>query len=295
MSTHRPTLTERARLAGVLVKRWHAGEVRRLITCAAGSVAVTTIACVHQPPPEEPGLGAPSDATAPRDLRGDTESIRRTRLHPRRRDHLYLHLRRLRDDLAARLSELHEGYAVLDIFCGARPYEPLFPSGVNYVGLDITDAYGCADVVTTKFLPFPNATFDLCFCTQAFYFVPDPVAAVAELVRVLRPGGRVLITQPLAYPGTQRLYTPLQLRELFIGWTDVEISLHGGTVTSLVTLWCFLLHQLQRRSPRRLRHAFTALYVLSNAIGDVADRAERKLQPNAVTFPANFAFVATRP
>jgi arsenite methyltransferase len=42
-------------------------------------------------------------------------------------------------------------------------------------------------------LPYADATFDVAVSTQVFEYVPDLPAALAEVHRVLRPGGRVLI------------------------------------------------------------------------------------------------------
>ena len=229
-----------------------------------------------------------------RDYRGEVASIRRSRLHPRPTDHLYLHLRRLRDDLRAAIAAL-DAHDVVDVYCGARPYEPLFPPGTNYVGLDVDDAYGCADVVSDEFLPFPDASFDLCLCTQAFYFVPDPRRGVAELGRVLRPGGQALLTLPVVYPGTERLYSELQLRELFDGWKDVEVVENGGTAVSIVTLSNYWLHQVEKRLPRRADPVFAALYAVLNAAGAAADRFERRFLASAAALPANLLVRATRP
>lgn len=54
------------------------------------------------------------------------------------------------------------------------------------VGLDVD--WVEADVAA---LPFDDACFDLVFCQQALQFFPDRPAALAEVRRVLRPGGRV--------------------------------------------------------------------------------------------------------
>ena len=229
-----------------------------------------------------------------RDYRAQVASIRRSRLHPRRSDYLYLHLRRLRDDLGAALAEL-QVTDVLDVYCGARPYEPLLGPGTRYVGFDIDDAFGCADVVSETFLPFPDASFDLCLCTQAFYFVPDPASGVAELSRVLRPGGHALLTVPVVYPGTERLYSELQLRELFDGWDDVVVVENGGTVVSIATLIGYLLHRVERRAPRPTRRVFDALYVALNVAGEAGDRLEGRYLRSDARLSANLLVRASRP
>ncbi|MFP4323733.1 MAG: class I SAM-dependent methyltransferase [Anaerolineales bacterium] len=43
-------------------------------------------------------------------------------------------------------------------------------------------------------LPFPDDCFDLVTCLEALEFLPRPRAAVAEFVRVTRPGGLLLLT-----------------------------------------------------------------------------------------------------
>jgi SAM-dependent methyltransferase len=43
-------------------------------------------------------------------------------------------------------------------------------------------------------LPFDDGAFDLVFCQQGLQFVPDPAAVLAELHRVLAPGGRIVVS-----------------------------------------------------------------------------------------------------
>ena len=45
-------------------------------------------------------------------------------------------------------------------------------------------------------LPFPDATFDRVICSEVLEHIPDDVAAMSELARVLRPGGTMAITVP---------------------------------------------------------------------------------------------------
>src|SRR3990167_8372110 len=57
-------------------------------------------------------------------------------------------------------------------------------AGQPWVGFEPADA--------TK-LPFPNGAFDVAVSTQVYEYVSDTATALAELNRVLRPGGRALI------------------------------------------------------------------------------------------------------
>ena len=45
-------------------------------------------------------------------------------------------------------------------------------------------------------LPFPDATFDRIIASEVMEHIPDDNAALTELVRVLKPGGRIAITVP---------------------------------------------------------------------------------------------------
>jgi SAM-dependent methyltransferase len=222
--------------------------------------------------------------------RASVEHIRRTRGRPRWTDPLYLHLERLLRDLRSALEGV-EARDVLDLYCGARPYADLLPEGARCVGFDIDDSYGCADVVSHEFLPFPDGSFDLVLCTQAFYFVPDPVAGVREIARVLRPRGRVVLTLPVVYPGTERLYTATQLAELFEGWDEVAVVAQGGTAASTATLANYLLYQSQKRLPRPARLVLTPLvaacYLTVNWLGVAGDRLERRFLRGADSLPTN--------
>jgi 2-polyprenyl-3-methyl-5-hydroxy-6-metoxy-1,4-benzoquinol methylase len=45
-------------------------------------------------------------------------------------------------------------------------------------------------------IPFASDTFDYVICTEVIEHTPDPRGAVSELMRVVRPGGIVIITVP---------------------------------------------------------------------------------------------------
>jgi len=56
-----------------------------------------------------------------------------------------------------------------------------------------TFAWTGFDVADAKGLPFADGSFDVVVCTQVLEFVPDVTTAIAEIRRVLRPGGRSLV------------------------------------------------------------------------------------------------------
>jgi SAM-dependent methyltransferase len=235
------------------------------------------------------------------------DEIRRSRRHPRPTQFDYLHLRYIVEHLALALRRLDPPpRAVLDVFCGARPYDDLLPPGAHCVGLDIDDRYGVADVVSKEFLPFPDASFDLVICLQAFHYVEDPERGVAELRRVVRPGGTILVMLTLVWEYDRSIlehrYTGPELAALFAGWEDVEIVENGGRAVCWTTMSGCMLNAAERRVlrlpvPLRLpiRAGFRAAYVLLNVVGLMLDRLERRRRNDPYTLPMNLLLTARRP
>jgi SAM-dependent methyltransferase len=264
------------------------------------------------PRPETP-LGRAS-AEAPASDWGRTpfsldvvERMRRTRRHPRRTQFDYLHVRRLVDDLATVLSRVGRGAEdVLDVFCGTRPYDDLLPAGARVLGLDIAgNPYGVADVVSDEFLPFDDASFDLVMCIEGFHYVVEPEHGVAEVARVLRPGGHAVVSVPFVWEYDRSVlenrYTGPALARLFAGWEDVVVVENGGRAISWATLTGLIVsmgehHVPERFQLRRLAHpAFAALYLGINGLGFLLDRTEQRFAQSSLTLPMNLLLVARRP
>jgi SAM-dependent methyltransferase len=49
-------------------------------------------------------------------------------------------------------------------------------------------------------LPFPDASFDVVMASEVLEHIPDDDLAMAEIARVVRPGGRVAVTVPRWWP-----------------------------------------------------------------------------------------------
>jgi len=232
--------------------------------------------------------------------------IRRGRRHPRITQFDYLHVRALVADLAEALrGAASPGADVLDVYCGSRPYDDLLPPGSNVVGLDVVgNHYGVADVESDEFLPFADASFDLVLCTQAFDLAPDPVAAIAEIRRVLRPGGAVVITvaHVWEYDRTQLVhrYTGPELAHLFAGWRDVEVRESGGRGVAWATLTGSLLHKVEARLARSraarrvVPGLFAVAYVGVNLVGSVLEAVEQRSADGEVRLPMNLLLTARR-
>jgi SAM-dependent methyltransferase len=119
---------------------------------------------------------------------------------PSWRQPLYLHLRPLWLALERALASCRG--RVLDIGCGMQPYRALLgPEVSEYVGLDRLHEFSKPTVVgSVEALPFADASFDVVLSTQVLEHVPEPDRALAESVRVLRPGGRIILTVPGVWP-----------------------------------------------------------------------------------------------
>jgi SAM-dependent methyltransferase len=231
--------------------------------------------------------------------------IRRSRRYPRPSQFDYLHLRALLNGLAAELETVTGPVNdVLDIFCGSRPYNNLLPSGARCTGLDIDDRYGEADVVTTEFLPFPDKSFDLLLCTEAFHYVREPTLGIAEMFRVLRPGGTLILTVPLVWEyerdNYEHRYTGPELAALFEGWESVRVVENGGYAVSWTTLTGRMLNiveeQARTRGMRRLLGpCFVGAYIALNGVGLLLDWMERQHGPGPYVLPMDLLLSARRP
>jgi SAM-dependent methyltransferase len=70
-----------------------------------------------------------------------------------------------------------------------------------YTGIDREGPLSNPTVVgSAESLPFENESFDVVLSTQVFEHLVDPAAAMKEAVRVLKRGGRLILTVPGVWP-----------------------------------------------------------------------------------------------
>jgi SAM-dependent methyltransferase len=85
---------------------------------------------------------------------------------------------------------------LLDVGCGNGSMHPTFGErGVHVIGLDTSvGMLREARAAAAKGLPIPDSSFDRVLAAHMLFHVPDRPKALKEMRRVLRPGGRVVLT-----------------------------------------------------------------------------------------------------
>jgi SAM-dependent methyltransferase len=155
---------------------------------------------------------------------------------------------------------------IVDIGAGAGPYRHAFAkAGLGYVAIDIEDAtrFGYANRDAVSFdglrMPFEDESVDGFICTEVLEHVENPAALVDEMHRILRPGGRGLVTLPWSarfhyQPNDFQRLTPTALARLFSRFPNVDIRPRGTDITVIaaksIVVWARLAFPTP---PRRIR------------------------------------------
>jgi SAM-dependent methyltransferase len=153
---------------------------------------------------------------------------------------------------------------LLDVGCGDMPYRSLLLSPATrvetYIGIDIRgDMYGRPDVEWDgNSLPIGAGSVDCAIATEVLEHCPEPGLVLAEIARVLRPGGMFFFTVPFLWPlhdvpYDHYRYTPFALERLLkdAGFARVELRALGGwdaSLAQMMGLWA-----RRRPMPRYVR------------------------------------------
>jgi len=147
-----------------------------------------------------------------------------------------------------------QGRRVLDLGCRSGALTRHFLEGNEVVGLDVDRAalakaetlgIQAVEANVEEPLPFPDASFDAVVAGELLEHLQFPEALVAEIRRVLRPGGVIVGSVPNAFrfqgrlrflmgrapeddPTHLHMFSPRAVRALLSGFQDVRLAFVGG-------------------------------------------------------------------
>src|SRR5262245_3609923 len=149
----------------------------------------------------------------------------------------------------------HARGRLLDVGCGEKPFEQIFrPHVEEYLGIEHKSTFSATSANLSlsrpDFLydgdrmPFDDASFDTVLSIQVLEHTPRPGALIAEMSRVLKNDGTLILAAPFSFrlheePHDYFRYTPHGLRELF---NNAGLAIHQ--VEQVGSLWSLIGHKL---------------------------------------------------
>ena len=161
--------------------------------------------------------------------------------------------------LAPRLGQMSG--AVLDVGCGEMPFRGRLGPAARYTGIDVQEAadFGMRrhdDIVPFdgRRIPFPDASFDHVMCIEVLEHAEDPQGLVAEMHRVLRPGGGLVVTVPFSArvhhaPYDFHRFTRFRLATMFAGFASADVSERGDDLAVIANKLIVVGARLVRLRP----------------------------------------------
>jgi len=161
---------------------------------------------------------------------------------------------------------------LIDFGCGNKPYENLFLVD-EYIGADMkVSDHNYRDSKIDVFyggetLPFSDDEFDATLSNETFEHLPNPERIAQELHRVLKPGGKLLLTVPFVWPEHEMPYdfcrfTAIGIEKVLTnsGFKVIDIK-RSGTFGEVIVqiIICATLRNIVKLS--KFPHRFFALLV----------------------------------
>src|SRR5258708_23575605 len=156
-------------------------------------------------------------------------------VRPSLRDSTYLDCRRRAELIAEQAAKMPPVKNLLDVGGEGKPYACFFAGRVaNHYVLDVAPAHSVDIVGDARIMPFPDASMDVVLITQCLEHIPEPIAVIGEIRRVLKPGGTLLLSVPSIFPqhgspGDYWRYMPQGLQWILRDFNSVAVTGQAGT------------------------------------------------------------------
>jgi SAM-dependent methyltransferase len=157
----------------------------------------------------------------------------------------------LRSAVRKRAEYLHG--RLLDVGCGEKPYErDLRKTVTEHVGVDheaTLHGLSKVDIVASAYdIPVDESSFDSVLATEVLEHLEDPIAALREWRRALKPGGCAVVTAPFIWhlheePRDFYRYSAHGMRHVIesAGLEVVEIEMLGGFWSTFGQLFAYVI------------------------------------------------------
>jgi SAM-dependent methyltransferase len=239
-------------------------------------------------------------------LNAGSEDVRRSQtepalrgtdlVRPSLRDFAYLDNQRRAELIAEEAAKLPpQVRRLLDVGGRGKPYACFFAGRVvNHYVLDVEPARSVDVVGDARIMPFSDGSMDVVLITQVLEHVPEPIAVIGEIRRVLKPGGTLLLSVPGIFPqhgspGDYWRYMPQGLQWILRDFHSVTVKGEAGTVPSIFLVANVYLQLLTGPSPWLQGLLRWTICPLNNLAGLLAGRVYRGDQ-----FASNYFVVAVR-
>jgi SAM-dependent methyltransferase len=163
---------------------------------------------------------------------------------------------------------------LLDFGCGRKPYEHHFQVA-EYIGIDMEQTghehtHSKIDVFYDgKNIPFSDNTFDSIFCSEVFEHVFNLDEVIKEISRVMKPGGKMLITVPFAWneheiPFDFARYTSFGITHLLekYGLTVLKLKKSGNFARVNFQLWALYFYSIINTGNKPLDYFFRMIFII---------------------------------
>jgi SAM-dependent methyltransferase len=177
---------------------------------------------------------------------------------------------------------------LLDFGCGSKPYKTLFAVD-EYIGVDFVNEGHPHDdeqidvYYDGRTIPFPDSSFDSVLCSEVFEHIFNLPEILVELNRVLKPGGRILITCPFVWkehelPHDYARYTLFALKDMLSKNNfAVRVTSKSGNfvqvISQMIVLYFYDTGYSKVKRIPVLKQAFSFLFLfLPNLFGAIADK-----------------------